>query len=82
MQDGSHKPNHGGSNPPTAPKFHYRGVPMAPSLGTLIAQRAQRDPKFKQDVLKALRKRLAKATPSTPLWRNLSRAIVAFEKMK
>ena len=54
---------------------------MAPSLGTLIAERAQRDPKFKQDVLIALRKRLTKAEPKTPLWRNLKRAIVAFEKM-
>ena len=54
---------------------------MATSLGQLISERAQRDPKFRKDVLTALRKRLAKAEPKTALWRNLSKAIAAFEKM-
>jgi len=57
-------------------------IPMAPSLGQLIAARAQRDPLFKHDVLTALRKRLAKAEPKSTLWKNLSKAIAAFEKMK
>ena len=52
------------------------------SIGQLIASRAKRDPEFKRQVLTALRTRLAKAEPKTPLWRNLDKAITAFERMK
>jgi hypothetical protein len=55
---------------------------MAPSLGQLIASRAQRDIVFRKEVLTALRTRLAKAEPKTPLWSNLDKAITAFERMK
>ena len=53
-----------------------------PSVGQLIAARAQRDVVFRKEVLIALYKRLAKVEPKTPLWRNLDKAITAFEKMK
>ena len=53
-----------------------------PSIGKLIAARAARDVTFRKEVLTALRKKLAKAEPRTRLWRNLDRAITAFEKMK
>jgi hypothetical protein len=53
-----------------------------PSIGKLIAARCARDPELKKEVLTALRTRLAKAEPKTPLWRNLDKAITAFERMK
>ena len=55
---------------------------MAPSLGKLIASRASRDKIFRKEVLTVLRCKLAKAEPKTPLWRNLDKAITAFERMK
>ena len=53
-----------------------------PSVGQLIAARAQRDVVFRKEVLIALYKRLAKVEPKTQLWRQLDKAITAFEKMK
>ena len=53
-----------------------------PSIGKLIAARAARDVTFRKEVLTALRKKLAKAEPNTLLWRNLDKAITAFERMK
>ena len=58
---------------------------MAPSgrtVGQIIAARAKRDPEFKRQVLNELYRLLAKAEPNTPLWRNLDKAITAFERMK
>jgi hypothetical protein len=55
---------------------------MAPSLGKLIAARAQRDPVFKKQTLVTLRKKLAKAIPKTAEWQRLDRAITAIENMK
>src|ERR1039458_5473270 len=53
-----------------------------PSVGQLIAARAQRDVVFRKEVLRALYKRLAEAAPKTLLWRNLDKTITAFERMK
>jgi hypothetical protein len=55
---------------------------MAPSLSKLIVARAKRDPEFKRQVLNELYRLLAEAEPKTPLWRNLDKAITAFERMK
>ena len=55
---------------------------MAPSLGQLIATRAQRDPEFKRQVLNELRRLLAKAEPRTEHWLRLDKAVHALEDMK
>jgi hypothetical protein len=57
-------------------------IPCPPSIGLLIAARAKRDPEFKRQVLNELYRLLAEAEPKTPLWRNLDKAITAFERMK
>ena len=54
---------------------------MAPSLGSLIANRAKRDPIFKKQTLKALRKKLVEAKPKTEAWKRIDRAITALEKL-
>ena len=55
---------------------------MAPSLGKLIVDRAQRDPEFKKQTLAALRRSLANTKPKTEAWKKIDRAIVAIEKLK
>jgi hypothetical protein len=52
-----------------------------PSLGALIAARAKRDPKFKEEVLLVLRKKLAAAEPKSEHAKKLQRACAAFEKL-
>ena len=55
---------------------------MALSLGQLIAERAKRDPVFKQQTLTALRTKLAKTKPRTEEWQRINRAIVALDNLK
>jgi hypothetical protein len=54
---------------------------MVPSLGQLIASRAKRDPVFKRQTLKALRKKLKEAKSNTEAWKRIKRAIIALEHL-
>lgn len=53
-----------------------------PTIGQLIAARAKRDPVFKRQVLKALRKKLTEATTGTKCHATLKKAISAIDGMK
>jgi hypothetical protein len=55
---------------------------MEQSLAQLIAVRAKRDPIFKQQVIDALSKKLARTIKGTAQCRRLERAITSLENMK